>query len=71
MERIYFTKKKLNFYFQKIPKINSVKLIHIISRVFLAWTFLNFLAYCVSEGSDFQAFGGGDLKGSMLNDLKK
>ena len=28
-----------------------VKLIYLISRVFLAWTFLNFLAYCVLQPS--------------------
>ena len=32
----------MKFYFQKIPKINSVKLIHIISRVFRSGHFIKF-----------------------------
>ena len=31
-----------------LAKKNFVKLIYLISHVFLAWAFLNFLAYCVS-----------------------
>ena len=38
---IFWNCKKWN-----LAKKNFAKLIYFISRVFLAWTFLNFLAYC-------------------------
>ena len=41
----FWNGKKWNW----VKKMFFVKLIHLISRVFLAWTFLNFLARCVDH----------------------
>ena len=38
-------------------KFFFVKLIYLISRVFLAWTFLNFLAHCVAELKKIASIG--------------
>ena len=51
-----FPSSKIDFWsFLKLQKMefgqkNFVKLIYLISRVFFAWTFLNFLARCVRSG---------------------
>ena len=43
-----FPSSKIDFWlFLKLPKMDFVKLIYLILRDFLDWSFLNLLAHCV------------------------